>query len=104
MNLNDRERLQLVSPPEDDRFFIYLPQVHLDAGFERGFGGDAYPAQQRLGHLPEEGFDQVQPRTMGGRENEFKTVGYRGQKGPRLSGNVCGVRPGNGHPPSAGIR
>ena len=68
MRLGDRERLQLVPPPEDDRFFVYLPQVHLDAGFELRFGRNAYAAQQGLGHLPEEGFDQVQPRTMGGRE------------------------------------
>src|SRR5215472_5804249 len=91
MCLNDRERLQLVPPPEDDRFFVYLPQVHLDAGFELGFGRNTYPMQQGLGHLPKEGFDQVQPRTVGGREDEFKPVGHGGQKGPRLSGNVCGV-------------
>ena len=89
MRLNDRERFQLVLPSEDDRFFVHLTQVHLDACFELFFGLHAYPAQQGLGHLAKERFDQVQPGAMGGREDEFKTVRYRGQIGPGLSRKVA---------------
>ena len=111
MWLNHRERFQLVRPPEYDRFFVDFPQVHFDAGFQFGLGRDAYSG---LGHLAEEEFDQVQPRTMGGREDEFETVGYGGQKGPSLPGNMRGVMvkdrgeggppPDNGRPPAAEIR
>ena len=88
MRLDDRKRFQLVLPPEDHRVFIHFAEVHLDAGLEFGFGRHAYPTQQGLGHLPKEGFDQVQPGTVSGGEDEFEPIGNGGQKGPRLSGNM----------------
>ena len=64
MRPSDRECFQLVLPSEDDRFFVHLTQLRLDACFELFFGPHAYPAQQGLGPLAKERQEDVSYRTV----------------------------------------
>src|ERR1035438_7373550 len=60
-------------------------------GFE--FLEGLYPdmPQKASSHLAEKRLDDVEPRAMRGCQDVLKTVGARGEKSPRLFGNVRGM-------------
>ena len=52
---------------------------------------DSDMSQKTACHFAKQGFDDVEPRAMLGRQDVLKTVGASGEKRPRLFGNVCGM-------------
>lgn len=60
-------------------------------GLEFVEGLDSDMAKKAACHFAKQGFDDVEPRAMPGRQDVLKTVGARGEKRPRLFGNVCGM-------------
>src|SRR6266700_4636902 len=71
----------------------YRRRVDLRNSFEYALpqllpGSHSHPAKERSRHLPEQGFHQVQPRSMGGGMHITKAIGPSGQIGAGLLGNV----------------
>ena len=52
---------------------------------------DSDMAKKTASHFAKQGFDDVEPRAVLGSQDVLKTVGARGEKRPRLFGNVCGM-------------
>src|SRR5438552_2029530 len=72
----------------DDRRRIDLGNSQENSLFEFLFGFDADMAQERVSHLPEKRFHQVEPRTVFGRMHVLERVGLGPQIGARLLGNM----------------
>ena len=63
-----------------------------DAVLEFLFGCDADVAQHRACELGEEALDEIEPRTVGGRESEFEAADRLiGEPSLGLLGDVCGM-------------
>ena len=77
-----------MSPSEPHVLFVHFPQVLFQAPHQFLLGCDLDVAEHLVGHLGEEGFDQVQPRPVERREDELESVGHCGQMGAGFFGGV----------------
>ena len=67
---NRGQVVQFIRPMENNGISVDLIKIEVDAIFQLLLGSNTNPSQHLLGHFTKETFNQVQPGTMGRRENK----------------------------------
>src|SRR5437899_12119503 len=83
--------VRFVLPAKDHWVCIDLCEVEVDAINQLLFAGDTDSAKHAARHFAEQGFHDVQPRAVRGREGELEALGVKVQPGFGLLRSVGGV-------------